>query len=494
VLASLPERLGAYIIEGRLAHGGSAEVFAGRDPAGTAVVIKAVRLALDSRQDARQLLDEARVATLVDHPHVGRVFSVDVAPGWYFLVMERLEGVTLAQLTATRSGQPLPITAALRFVADAARGLHAAHETTTARGEPLGLVHRDVSPYNLFACASGIVKVIDFGVAKSSVQIVRTRTGIVKGNASYMSPEQCAGSPLDRRSDVFSLGVVLHELLTGRRLFEDADSREVMRRILSEPAPPPQRDGAPLDEDVVFATLGALRQDPQARYPTAAMFADALEQCLARRTEPRRDELGDLVRQHLSSSASGFAGDESTLLTWAGEITQQLTARHSQREPSRRTPWLVAAGVAVALSAGLPVFWFTRPRQQSAALVEAPRASSAVELPVAPPRAAPVTPEQRPLEQAPIPDGRDNPTARRASPRPVRAPEPLAPGRLWLEAIPWAKVYRGEVLLGTTPLVNVALPAGKHILRLVNPNEAIEQRVIVEIPAGGEVRRVVSLR
>src|SRR5689334_11543629 len=227
-----------------LAVGGMAELFVARKP-GLAgfeklVVIKRVlpNLARDPRLVER-FLDEARLAARIAHSNVCHVHDLGSVGGEYFLAMEYLEGVTMVDLikalARTRPANDLSLIGGL--MGQACEGLHYAHELADHAGEPLGVVHRDVSPHNLFVCADGVLKVLDFGIAKARTAQAKTRTGFVQGKYAYMAPEQLRGRSVDRRVDVFALGVVLFEAVTGRRLFLRETEYDILRAIAKEPIP-----------------------------------------------------------------------------------------------------------------------------------------------------------------------------------------------------------------------------------------------------------------
>jgi serine/threonine protein kinase len=282
------QQIGRYEILGSLARGGMAELFVARLPGveGFAkhVVIKRVlpELARD-RAFVDMFLAEARLAATLDHQNIVHVHDIGQDAEGYFLVMEHLYGADVGSIlgTVTRFGGELPRPIAVEIARAACAGLHHAHERRTAGGELLGLVHRDVSPSNLFVTFDGAVKLLDFGIAKAAQVTAppRTRSGALRGKLPYMSPEQCSGEPLDRRSDVFSLAVVLWEMTVGTRLYGGAGEPElaVMRAIVETDAPRPSafRPGYPAElERIVMRGLARARE---ARYQTADELQAELE-------------------------------------------------------------------------------------------------------------------------------------------------------------------------------------------------------------------------
>jgi eukaryotic-like serine/threonine-protein kinase len=243
------------------------------------VVVKTVRPALASRPElANMLLDEARIAALVKHPNVVDIYDLGEEAGTFFIAMEYLEGESLAQiLKQAVRGQRLDPFSTARIIADCAAGLHAAHELRSLAGEPLELVHQDVTPGNVIVLYTGQTKLVDFGVAR-----VRTSAddGMIKGKTGYLAPELLDGAPADRRSDVWSLGVVLWEALTMRRLFAAKTEEEQIVKIRAAEVPPPSSlmSSVPRDLDDVVAM--ALSRDPSKRYRSALAMQTELMQIL----------------------------------------------------------------------------------------------------------------------------------------------------------------------------------------------------------------------
>ena len=253
------------------------------------VVVKRILPGLADRRDlAEMFLDEAQLAAHLDHPNVVKIFEHGELDGDSFIAMELIEGENLRTVVrravaAGRPGMPLPL--AVRAIADSARGLHHAHSRVDADGRPLGIIHRDVSPQNLLVSYTGRVKVVDFGIAKAATSLTETRTGVLKGKYPYMSPEQVMGRKIDARSDLFSLGVVLWELVCGDRLYRQSTDFLVMQAIVKEPPPPPStvRDDVPRALDALV--VRALAKDPRDRFPTSEAFARALDAFLERSGE-----------------------------------------------------------------------------------------------------------------------------------------------------------------------------------------------------------------
>jgi len=284
-MSALPKFLGRYQVLGQLATGGMAEILLGRvtGPSGfeRPVVLKRVLPHLVKQQGfVEMFLDEARIVAGIRHPAVVTVHELCRADDELFMVMEFLEGETVAglQKRLLLCNESLDRALSAYIVAEACAGLHAAHELTDREGAKQELVHRDVSPQNLFVTYDGHVKVLDFGIAKVVDRVTRTETGQVKGKFEYMSPEQCKNRPLDRRSDIFATGIVLYELTLARRLFKRSSPTETILAICGEPIVPPCRVDADYPSALERICLRALAPDPGYRYETAsAMRKDLLD-------------------------------------------------------------------------------------------------------------------------------------------------------------------------------------------------------------------------
>ncbi|HET7505434.1 MAG TPA: protein kinase [Kofleriaceae bacterium] len=277
-------RLGRYLVLKHLASGGMADVLLGRSEGIEGfqrhVVLKRIRPehARDQRF-IRMFVDEARVAANLHHQHIVQVHDVGAAAGEYFIAMEYIHGEDVRTIlsTASRVHAHVPLGYAIAIVAAAAAGLHYAHERRGADKRTLGIVHRDVSPSNILVGYDGSIKIVDFGIAKAAMR-QETRSGALKGKVSYMSPEQCKGEPVDRRSDVYSLGVVLYELATTTRLFKGDNDYLVMDQIVNGRVPVPRVRRPDLPAELSAIIMRAIAPDPERRYFTADELYVALEQ------------------------------------------------------------------------------------------------------------------------------------------------------------------------------------------------------------------------
>jgi serine/threonine-protein kinase len=278
-----PQIIGRYGLYGKIASGGMASVHFGRllGAAGFSRTVAIKRLHLHLAEDPEFLatmIDEARLAARIHHPNVVPTLDVVAAEGELLVVMEYVRGESLARLcrTVTARAAVVPTVIASAIALGVLQGLHAAHEATTDRGEPLGIVHRDVSPQNILVGVDGMARIIDFGVAKAAGRLQTTREGVVKGKMAYMAPEQVAAQEVTRSSDVYALSVVLWEMLTGKRLFQadnDAARATLVLRGTDERPSLHVPDLPPALDALVMKGL-ALR--PADRFATAQEMADAL--------------------------------------------------------------------------------------------------------------------------------------------------------------------------------------------------------------------------
>lgn len=278
-------RLGRYEVLYLLASGGMATVYVSRAQ-GVAgferlVAIKVLHPHLAHDEDfISMFLDEARLAARIRHPNVVATLDISDTQGdGYFLVMEYVEGDHFGNLlrNAAKGGERLPVPVVARILMDSLSGLDAAHQLTDTDGAPLDLVHRDLSPHNILVGVDGIARITDFGVAKAQVRLSSTRDGQFKGKLSYMAPEQAAAGQATQRSDLFSIGIVFWESLTGRRLFRGENNGEVLNKILNPDVPEPSKFDpklAPFDG----VTAMALAKDPDDRFSTAEEFLEAIEE------------------------------------------------------------------------------------------------------------------------------------------------------------------------------------------------------------------------
>ncbi|HET6612008.1 MAG TPA: serine/threonine-protein kinase, partial [Kofleriaceae bacterium] len=279
---------GNYRLLKRIARGGMAEVFLARQGGlegfDRLVAVKRILPHLvDSESFVRMFLDEARLAARLSHANIVHIYEFGKVEEHYFIAMEYVEGIHAGTLIKSRDRLPLALAA--RIGADACAGLHYAHELSDVDGRPLKIVHRDVSPPNLIVSFDGVVKLVDFGIAKAVSQVEHTKPGVVKGKFAYMSPEQTTGDALDGRSDVFSLGLVLWELLAGRVALSRVDPVAAMTQIRDGKLPSIESVRSDVPPALAAAIGAALAVKPDDR-ATAIELGLALEALIKTFPEP----------------------------------------------------------------------------------------------------------------------------------------------------------------------------------------------------------------
>ena len=475
-----PLQLGRYALHGELAAGGMATVHLGRlmGPAGFARTVAIKRLHAQFAHDptfVAMFLDEARLAARLRHQNVVPILDVVAQDGELFLVMEYVHGESLSRLVRLQGSAGVEPSIAVGIMVGALHGLHAAHEARGEDGELLGLVHRDVSPQNIFLGVDGVARLLDFGIAKAAGRMQTTEEGVLKGKAAYMAPELLLGEPGDRRGDVWAASVVLWELLAGRALFVADSPGATVQRVLGLEVPAPGAS-APLDAVV----LRGLSRDPKARFPTARAMAIALEEVCAPATGRALGEWVELragdalvererVLRAIESGSDSLGADASARAELAELVTpgprartgargasptpptppsEEATgvvhargvepavlpppAREEPRAPKRRLGWaalaaLVLAGAALALVAQRASRAPAESHPSARGLAEAPGSTS-------PPAPAP-SDEPRAPSASPSVEVRAFPVASTpmassaATTRPTRPPAPRGPSK-----------------------------------------------------------------
>jgi len=282
-----PGRIGRYELLHKVAAGGMAEILLARQCGQGGffrdVVIKRLFPHYAEHEHAlRMFQDEARLLAELSHPNIPQVYDLGYADGYWYLAMEYVRGISLADLcrAAAKYDEPMPLPVAIGIVQQLCLALHHAHERTDREGRGLRIVHRDVTPHTVMISLDAVVKVLDFGVAQTTARI-DTDAGVVRGTYGYMGPEQVRGKPLDKRADVFAVGVILYELTTGRRLFPGSDV-QVMTQIVEQDVSPPSQKMPGYPPELEQIVLGALARDRAKRTPSAAHLAHALDQFCVR--------------------------------------------------------------------------------------------------------------------------------------------------------------------------------------------------------------------
>ncbi len=493
----MQEEFGRYTLVKRLAVGGMAEIFLAslHGDAGFTkkVVVKRILPHLGADADfVKMFIDEANLAARLTHPNIVQVFDFGSIASSYFIAMEYIEGVDIHTLmrTAQKRQRTLRPAEVAVLGEGIARGLAYTHNLTDETGLPMGIVHRDVSPHNLMLSTAGDAKVMDFGIAKAAARLSRTATGTIKGKLAYMAPEQAAGHGATKYSDQFSLGVMLWECITGRRLFAGDSEVSLMQTVLACDVPQLtdiQPDVPPALADVV---MRALRKDPAERFADLGDMEQALEAFRFSLGAQGMVNLKALAKEFVPAAATGETGD--TNWSWANASHASGGTRPIRSAPSAapnevlpqtqsqpgqlryRTTWridraplrrlenkrrLVTVGGALLalLGLGLPVaLWLNAAPALTDAMSSLRRRSNGSDT----------------LSMA---DG--------------------GTGRLTLRTDgPTMAVYLGASRLGNTPLDDEEVPAGKIELRLVNETSGTWKSYEVYVPEGGTAQSLISIR
>jgi len=471
------------------------------------LAIKVILSHLSSNKQFVELfLNEGRIAARISHPNVCHVFEIGEVDGQLFLAMEYLEGATWDELVRVLPADPATrVRVTTGVFAQACEGLLHAHELCDDRGNRTPVIHRDISPQNLFVTVDGVCKVLDFGVAKMGSSATHTRTGVLKGKLPYMSPEQITGQPVDARSDVFATGVVLWEAFARRPLFMRDAEFLIWKAITEEPIDPVGTWESAYGADLDAIVMRALARDPAHRQPSMRELANELRilgDSWGGALAPT--ELGELVRRlcrdQLAARALELVTVESATTpieiarqvdTVADKVVQprlRLRAASVSLGHARRR-WWIPTGLAAITVAALVVAGIRMSAPSSAA---APPVSAALVVPDAAPAPVsivPALPASQPIEP-PQPEPRKpepkQPAAKEPSTRVRRAPkppvraraepepgaparpaEPADPGTLSVNTNPSARVYVDGVFVDETPLFRHGVNAGKHELRVV---------------------------
>ena len=441
---SSPLVLGRYALYGEIATGGMATVHYGRllGSAGFSRTVAIKRLHPQFARDpdfVRMFLDEARLAGRIRHPNVVPTLDVVAIDDELFLVMEYVQGESVARLVRTvlSRRQQIPLDILSAILCGALHGLHAAHEATDERGNPLDVVHRDVSPQNILVGADGVPRVLDFGVAKAAGHSHHTRDGQLKGKLSYMSPEQLRAEGVDRRTDVFASGVVLWEMLTLRRLFAGDNAGSIVTSVLQQQILAPSELVRGLPPALDSIVLRALARDRTRRFESARAMAKALEQCIPIASPSRVSEwieglVGDLLAERAqtvsrieSASLDGIPVERGGSMPSIPDTGRSTAAVASDGTASQLSTISVSTAKApgratnvprIAIAVGVIGGFVAAAAVLTILLLHRTGASSVAATPAA---AASVTAEARPVSSAStassVPDTREPPLAASAA-------------------------------------------------------------------------------
>ncbi len=536
-------QFGRYQLRYEIASGGMATVYLARSkgPAGfdRAMALKRIHPHLAKKREfVEMFLDEARLSARITHPNVCSVFDFGEVDGTYFMAMEYLVGQPLNQLLRGLNRRPDLATSrrwhalAAKIVADACEGLHAAHELTDERGQKLGVVHRDCTPHNIFVTYDGAVKVVDFGVAFAAGRLHHTQTGSLKGKLGYMSPEQVRGQQIDRRLDVWALGVCLWELLTVRRLFGKRQEVEMITAVASERIAPPSEMAPDVPHELDRIVMKALDRNLDGRYATTRAMArdlntfvsgsgvsagladlsELMEEVFARERETKLGVVASVLQTSSdvvpTSSGQRFVVDVTvapavspamlpvTTVTTTPSSSSFAPAPPVVPAPAAGTPaWVWAAAIGGVMLVALVgvVAVSTRQSDPSATPLPVVRATIVSPPPSGSPTPLPTTDTTPVIGALPI-EPLPAPTV--PSPVPaddVRAAPRTGPGTIAISVSGgWADIYVDGALRGRTPR-QLQVPAGRHDVELRPGGASPGQHQTVNVRAGATSRVTARL-
>lgn len=459
---AMGERFGNYEVIRRLAQGGMAEVLLAKQRGmggfERLVCLKRILPHLSAQEDFLKMFqDEARIAANLIHPNIAQIYDIAQQEEDTYIAMEYVRGEDLRRVynQEVARGVAIPPHIAAQVMMGAAAGLDYAHRQTTLDGKPLGIVHRDISPQNILVTYDGHVKLIDFGVAKAAGKLIETRSGVLKGKYSYMSPEQASGDPVDGRTDIFAMGITLYEITTGTRLFKRENELETLHAVIACNVPRPSQVVPGYDADLEAIVLKALAYDADNRYTTAGEMERALERYLLAHGHPTSaanlaQYMHDLFAEKLADEAL-FGGPPwsepatashlvakktGTVLAKPEEaeklIEQTLVEEAPPPKPPRPPPRRREE----------PVDDWDTDEEPEERTVSVYQGSPLVDAPAPPPEPEPV-PEPEPLPEPPPP-----PSAADISQVPLRPLVPDAPVYSPPQPKLWPRVALALVLLG----------------------------------------------
>lgn len=393
-MRDMPVRVGPYEIVIELASGGMATTYIAHKRGDAfferLVVVKRIHpWLLEDPKSGNMLREEARLGAALQHPHVVHVEDVTVSEGEVCLVMPYVESLSLGALlkAVAQAGERLPPAITSRIMLDALSGLDAAHDARDLRGQPLEIVHRDVSPNNILVGTDGRSRVIDFGIARATSRLCKTQSGDIKGTIAYMSPEQLRRRELDRRADVFAAGAVLYEMLAGERLFRGRDEADILIGVLADEIPSVCAKSPDLSGDIDSVVSRALARERDERFSTARVFGEELERALVPASAA---EVAAFVERFGISEFGRRRGAIRTFVDHHGteafslEVRPDVHTSMPQRDSlhGKRNGWRVAApvGMAILIACSMVVIWARSSSIASnVAVVNAPTLASHVE-------------------------------------------------------------------------------------------------------------------
>ncbi len=535
--------VGGYEVVASLGSGGAGEVFLAlaEGPGGfrKLVVLKLLHPHFEEDPDVIEMfLDEARLAGRLEHSNIVQTLAVGLDEDRPFIAMTYLEGLPLDRILARFAAREerLPPTIAARIASEILAGLHYAHTLRDFDGSPLNIVHRDVSPANIYVCWDGSVRLLDFGIAKAATHRSHTDSGLVKGKFGYIAPEQALAEKVDCRADVWSAGVVLWEMLTGQRFLPQAQELSTLRKLIEGELPDLAEHLPDIDPDLKRCLDRALRRDLDARWESAQGMQQSLEQWLGRQPSLASREdiaatLGDVFagerEQQQAMIRNHIGGLLAASSTGSFEV-RPLPPPPRHRRPATATPAAPKLPIALALLALAVLGGLVATTPMGAPDVAAPPQQPATSRPgetatmnpsqtpeppvsaqpaeATPPEVAASTEQEAATAMQPAAPPSVSMNTASMNTAPSTATGPTAPRRsamqratrspatLTLDSVPWAEVWHRGRRLGNTPLVNLSLPPGTYVLELRNPEQNLETNYHIQLEAGETYARRITLR
>lgn len=494
---------GKYTLIKKIASGGMAEVFlakqAGLDGFEKLVVLKRVLPHLSTHAEfTRMFLDEAKTAADLRHPHLVHTYEIGEDAGVYFMVMEFLHGQDLRRLmkSVALSKQRIPLSYGVGIIMDAASGIHYAHTKTDLHGNPLGIVHRDISPQNIIITYEGLVKIVDFGIAKAAHQREVSSSGVLKGKYCYMSPEQALGHTIDALTDQFALGIVLYEMTTMRRLFKRDSELLTLKAVSQCQIMPPKNVVSDYPVALNNIVMKALQGNKNKRFKNCHELRLALEEFLeserhlystARLASYMRSLFNERIIEEEKALVQGQLHAESILTNLAEAQKQTLSfskpkilkEETGSIQSVHQNIWRHASvglfafvggllGIALVVIA-VQLFLSTQDKVSDQwVLDKAEQIPSFLDSQVVLTAQEPsLIREQKKKKKADkLNAAKDK---RQTPPQKATVLQVKPHGRLKVVVDPWAEVYVNGDMIGITPLAPIAFPPGKYTIRLINP-------------------------
>ena len=452
------ERFGQYILLEKVASGGMAELFKakklGIEGFERLLAIKRILPHLSSDDEFIEMfIAEAKLIARLSHKNIAQVYDFGKTDQNYFIAMEYIRGKDLKaiQKRCEERNIKLPLSLAVFIAKEAAAALSYAHSQKDSAGKNLNIIHRDVSPQNILISYEGEVKVVDFGIAKATTH-AKTTTGLLKGKLAYMSPEQAWGKTIDQRSDIFSLGIVLYEMLTGQRLFKGDTEINTLERVREAKIEAlPSFINADVPPDLEAETLKALKKEVAERYQLAsdmeAELGDTLFKLLS--VDPShilRRFMKDLFRAEIEEEQKAEIQEETVSIQYKQEHTPLPRQREEQKSSPARTiyPYIITISLALVIIVATILFWPRADEKANVQVLQQPPAHKTEQIPV----------ESKPKQQESMIE---------------KVVEEESYGSLTVSTIPWANIFINGKNYGTTPITLDTLKAGLYSVRLENP-------------------------